>query len=254
MPAGASPSTDELVEAVETHPGWRDFGMDEDELRIAFAARAGWGGPATRPGDPRLLRRLRVAPRQAALGRQDPRLHRVDRPDRRGAGRPGALRPPDPRRPRRRRLARRPGSQARPGGDAGRRRGRDMEAPHRGSARRGTRGRPLPRAPLRGPHRRLRAPSAEGLRVLELGVRPRDARLPRARVRAPRRSWRDLPGKGGKVGRARSGSRPRAHVRAAARRPRRALAHRALREAIADYEEVAGDLLAELGYPLAGEG
>jgi hypothetical protein len=46
---GREPNTDELVEAVETHPGWRDFGMDENELRIAFAARAGLGpagGPA----------------------------------------------------------------------------------------------------------------------------------------------------------------------------------------------------------------
>ena len=40
---GREPDTDELVEAVETHPGWHDFGMDLNELRIAFAARAGLG-------------------------------------------------------------------------------------------------------------------------------------------------------------------------------------------------------------------
>jgi hypothetical protein len=40
---GREPGTEELVEAVETHPGWRDFGMDENELRIAFAGRAGHG-------------------------------------------------------------------------------------------------------------------------------------------------------------------------------------------------------------------
>ncbi len=40
---GREPRTEELVEAAQTHPGWRDFGMDEDELRIAFAARAGLG-------------------------------------------------------------------------------------------------------------------------------------------------------------------------------------------------------------------
>src|SRR5687767_605191 len=50
---GREPKTDELVEAVKTHAGWRDFGMDENELRIAFAARAGLGpagdaGGATR--------------------------------------------------------------------------------------------------------------------------------------------------------------------------------------------------------------
>ncbi|HYH61355.1 MAG TPA: sulfotransferase [Solirubrobacterales bacterium] len=40
---GREPETEELVEAVKTHPGWRDFGMDENELRISFAARAGLG-------------------------------------------------------------------------------------------------------------------------------------------------------------------------------------------------------------------
>jgi len=47
---GREPKTDELVEAVETHPGWRDFSMDEDELRIAFAARAGLGSPGNAAG------------------------------------------------------------------------------------------------------------------------------------------------------------------------------------------------------------
>ena len=44
------PNTDELVEAVETHPGWRDFGMDENELRIAFAGRAGFGSAGDAAG------------------------------------------------------------------------------------------------------------------------------------------------------------------------------------------------------------
>jgi hypothetical protein len=35
-----APSPDELVEAVESHPGWRDFGLAEDELLSTFAARA----------------------------------------------------------------------------------------------------------------------------------------------------------------------------------------------------------------------
>jgi hypothetical protein len=33
-----TPSSDELVGAVETHPGWRDFGMDEAELRVVFGS------------------------------------------------------------------------------------------------------------------------------------------------------------------------------------------------------------------------
>ncbi len=40
---GREPDTEELVEAVETHAGWRDFGMDENELRIGFEARSGMG-------------------------------------------------------------------------------------------------------------------------------------------------------------------------------------------------------------------
>ncbi len=46
---GREPDTEELVEAVESHAGWRDFGMDEDELRAAFETRSrveAPGGPA----------------------------------------------------------------------------------------------------------------------------------------------------------------------------------------------------------------
>ena len=34
---GGRPSADELVAAVETHPGWRDFGLSKAELRAAFS-------------------------------------------------------------------------------------------------------------------------------------------------------------------------------------------------------------------------
>ena len=55
------PSPDELVAAVETHPGWRDFGMSEGELRGAFegasdaaeAIRAFYSAYAGRHGKPR---------------------------------------------------------------------------------------------------------------------------------------------------------------------------------------------------------
>jgi hypothetical protein len=57
------PTTDELVEAVMSHDGWRDFGMDEKELRAIFAAsegsaaagaiRAFYGAYAARHGKPR---------------------------------------------------------------------------------------------------------------------------------------------------------------------------------------------------------
>ena len=45
---GREPDTEQLVEAVETHAGWRDFGMDESELRAAFEGRA----ELAAPGDP----------------------------------------------------------------------------------------------------------------------------------------------------------------------------------------------------------
>lgn len=38
---GGDPSADDLTAAVQTHPGWRDFGVDEAELRAVFNARGG---------------------------------------------------------------------------------------------------------------------------------------------------------------------------------------------------------------------
>ena len=81
-------------------------GSTTDEMRERLEAVP---SPATAAGGrPRLLRGLRRAAGQAALGRQDARLHALgpaDRPDAAGV----AVHPPDPRRPRRRPLADAPG-------------------------------------------------------------------------------------------------------------------------------------------------
>lgn len=45
---GATPSPDELVEVVQSHAGWRDFGLEPDELRAAFTAAPGGAAGAIR--------------------------------------------------------------------------------------------------------------------------------------------------------------------------------------------------------------
>ena len=96
------------------------------------------------------------------------------------------------------------------------------------------------------------AGAAEGLRVHRARVRPGDARLPRASVRAPL-------GAVGPAGQGRQGPPGSERIAAHALTSEPPRADRVERwrteltaEDIADYEDVAGELLADLGYPLAG--
>jgi len=252
---GREPNTDELVEAVETHPGWRDFGMDENELRIAFAARAGLG-PA---GDPAGAIRAFFAGYASGHGKDrwgDKTPVYIESIDQIGA----AL------------------------GDQARfihliRDGRDV-AVSRG-ARAVKRGREA--TPARDEaetwKRRILGAREEAHEVdhyielryedliadseavlrkvcdfIDLEFDP--AMLAYHEHASERLSeLSDLPGKGGKV---RPGSE-RIAAHALTSEPPRADRVERWRteltpEAIADYEEIAGDLLAELGYPLAAQG
>jgi Sulfotransferase family len=250
---GREPNTDELVEAVETHPGWRDFGMDEDELRIAFAARAGLGPPA----DPAGAIRAFFAAYASGHGKRrwgDKTPVYIESIDQIGA----AL------------------------GDQARfvhliRDGRDV-AVSRG-ARAVKRGREA--TPARDEaetwKRRIQGAREEArevdhyleLRYEDLIADPEavlrevcdfihlefDPVMLTYHERASERlsELSDLPGKGGKV---RPGSE-RVAAHALTSEPPRADRVERWRseltpEAIADYERVAGDLLDELGYPLAG--
>ncbi len=153
---------------------------DEAALRGDPARRR--ARPARRRGA-RLLRRLRRAPGQAALGRQDARLHALDHPDRPRPAR-DPLHPPDPRRPRRRPEPDGAGDQR---AAAARRAGGEVGQADRQVARAGgeARRRPLHRGPLRGPRARSRARAAPDLRAHRDRLRPGDADLLRGRRRAP---------------------------------------------------------------------
>ena len=135
----------------------------------------------------RVLRDLRRAAGQAALGRQDARLRQAHAAHRPCAAR-GALRPRDPRRARRRAVAQPPHPAPRreePAARPGRGDGAALAQADREVARRRAGASATTRDPLRGPRHRHRADAAADLRVHRARLRPGDARLPRGRRGAP---------------------------------------------------------------------
>ena len=252
---GREPNTDELVEAVETHPGWRDFGMDENELRIAFAARAGLGSPGDaagairafyaayasahekpRWGDKTPVYIESIAQIGSVLGDQARFVHLI-RDGRDVAVSRGA------------RAVKR-GREATPAADEAETWKRRIEGAR-------VQGSEVAHY-LELRYEDLIADAEPVLRKVcgfsELEYDP--AMLDYHRRASERLSeLSDLPGKGGKV---RPGSE-RIAAHALTSEPPRADRVERWRtelsgEAIADYERVAGDLLSDLGYPLAGEG
>ena len=108
----------------------------------------------------------------------------------------------------------------------------------------------LHRAPLRGPRHRHRGVTAPGLRPHRAGLRPGDARYHEDAPERLAEMSRDLAGEGGDV-RHSGEERMAAHALASSRRHSRAdrrLARGDEPEDRAAFEDVAGDLLAELGY------
>ncbi len=250
---GREPNTDELVEAVETHPGWRDFGMDENELRIAFAARAGLGSPGDaagairafyaayasahekpRWGDKTPVYIESIAQIGAALGDQARFVHLI-RDGRDVAVSRGA------------RAVKR-GREATPARDEAETWKRRIE---------GARAEANEVAHyLELRYEDVIADAAPVLReVCEFIDLEYDPAMLDYHQRASERlsELSDLPGKGGKV---RPGSERIAAHALTSEPPRADRVERwrteLSEEAIAEYEDVAGELLHELGYPLAG--
>ena len=252
---GREPNTDELVEAVETHPGWHDFGMDENELRIALAARAGLGRPGNaagairafytayasahekpRWGDKTPVYIESIAQIGSVLGDQARFVHLI-RDGRDVAVSRGA------------RAVKR-GRQATPAADEAETWKRRIEGAR-------IQGNEVAHY-LELRYEDLIADAELVLRkVCEFSELEYDPVMLDYHERAFERlsELSDLPGKGGKV---RAGSERIAAHALTSEPPRTDRVERwrteLTGEAIADYERVAGDLLSELGYPLAGEG
>jgi hypothetical protein len=245
--AGSVPGPDELVAAVQSHAGWRDFGLAEDELEAIFEAtdgaadaiRAFYAAYASRHRKPRWGDKTPVyIESMAEIGSVLGEAHFIH-------------------------LIRD---------------GRDV-AVSRGAraVKRGREATPAAREAETW-KRRIEGARAQGsgvdhyleLRYEDLIADPEDALRKvcefvelefdpamldyheRASERLAELS--DLPGKGGKV---RPGSERIAAHALTSEPPRADRVERwraeLSEESIADYERVAGDLLSDLGYPLAGE-
>ena len=242
------PSPDELVAAVETHRGWRDFGLSENELRSAFegttgaaaAIRAFYAAYAARHGKPRWGDKTPVyiesiAAIGAALGGQARFIHLIrdgrDVAVSRGARAVKRGREATPARAEAKTWMRRI--------EGAREQARAVE--HYAEFR----------------YEDLIADAEPVLRdvcdLVELGFDPVMLDYhERASVRLAELS--DLPGKGGRV---RPGSERIAAHALTSEPPRADRVERWRTEltekAIADYEAVAGGLLEELGYPVSGD-
>ena len=242
--AGGGTDVRTLVAAMTAVREWDDFGLEADELAEALAGPAGARGRARRcaastASAPREPASRGWGRRRPAYGRSMTAIARA-LPEARFVhvirdGRDVA--PLDPRpQPRRApvRAHRRP-----------------LGAPHRGRPRAGRRARAhLPRGPLRGAGHRTRAGPAPDLRARRAAVEPADARLHRGAARRLEEMNRSLPARGD---RADLSAERRIELHERVTRPpdpgridrwRTEMSAEQRRE----FEDVAGDLLAELGY------
>ena len=245
--ADGTPSADDLVAAVKSHSGWRDFGLDESQLQAIFGASAE-GGVASairafyaayaarhsksRWGDKTPVYIESIAVIGAALGDQARFIHLI-RDGRDVAVSRGA------------RAVRR-GREATPAREEAETWRRRIEGARTQAAAVGHYLELRYEDLIADPEPALRA----ACEFAELRFDP--AMLTyhmSARERLSELS--DLPGKGGRV---RRGSERIAAHALTSEPPRADRAERwrteLTRESVAEYEEVAGDLLVELGYPL----
>jgi len=246
---GHEPSAEELAAAVQGHAGWRDFGLSEDELLAAFdrvepsapgAIRAFYAAYAARHSKPRWGDKTPVyiesiARIGAALGDQARFVHLI-RDGRDVAVSRGAR-------------ARNRGRAATPARTEAETWKRRIEGA-RDQAREVEHYLELRYEEL------IAGPEAALCRVCDHAELTFDPAMLNYHERASERlaELSDLPGKGG---RSRPGSERIAAHALVSEPPRADRVERwrteLTEEEIADYEEVAGELLFELGYPLARE-
>jgi Sulfotransferase family len=242
------PGPTELVAAIQTHAGWHDFGLAEDELKTIFEAtddaadaiRVFYAAYAAHHGKPRWGDKTPVyiesiAQIGAVLGNQARFVHLI-RDGRDVAVSRGA------------RAVKR-GREATPAADEAETWKRRIEGA-REQAQDVNHYLELRYEDL------IADPEATLRRVCEFSELEFDPAMLDYHERASERlaELSDLPGKGGKV---RPGSERQAAHALTSEPPRADRVERWRTElpedAIADYERVAGDLLSDLGYPVAGE-